>query len=550
MAFLKRPKKARDPFKEIQGCLQKRDYKGALGGFKALLDKDAKNTQIRLRFADTLVLAGSKKEAIRQYRTVADELAEAGFMIRAIAINKKIVQLDPTQSDVHEKLASMNEARSRTTPRSALPLHVSSPAVEEDVQVAGPPVPPEKPIEVEEPPPVEEVPESEDIPSSRVSDRGGVKEPTLSLEESMAMEFGETARPEVSVPTGDLETKEPVEAGEDVVELDMGAVDLAEPTPAEPIGFELTDEGEQPFPTEDAIDAGEETPSLEISFEEGVSEVETEPPTFDVSDEEPTFEEEPVSLDGGDTHEEEAELDLSLDEEAEDVEEAEEISLVEEEPAAPIELTSEAEEMELEIVADEEGPIESMKDEEEEEEEIEVEIETEPSMAADGDSPLVGLLGDDIDSLIDSIIFDVESSVSMPVAPPPPAPTRIPLFSDLNAEEFVDVAIMLVRRSEKPGNVIVKEGDPGDSMFIVSTGEAEATREVDGQQRQLATFSDGDFFGEMAVLSGEPRTATVIARKNTELLELSRADLQQICSRHPEVEAKLRLAYDERRANR
>jgi hypothetical protein len=130
--------------------------------------------------------------------------------------------------------------------------------------------------------------------------------------------------------------------------------------------------------------------------------VETEPPSFDVSDEEPTFEEEPVSLDGGDTHEEEAELDLSLDEEAEEVEEVEEISLVEEEPAAPIELTSEAEEMELEIVADdEEGPMEPM-EEEEEEEEIEVEIETEPSMAADGDSPLVGLLGDDIDSLIDS----------------------------------------------------------------------------------------------------------------------------------------------------
>jgi hypothetical protein len=549
MAFLKRPKKARDPFKEIQGCLQKRDYKGALGGFKALLDKDAKNTQIRLRFADTLVLAGSKKEAIRQYRTVADELAEAGFMIRAIAINKKIVQLDPTQSDVHEKLASMNEARSRTAPHSALPLNVSSSAPEEDVQVEKPPVPPEQPVKEEEPPPVEEVPVSEDIPSP-VSDRGGVKEPTLSLEESMAMEFGETAKPEVSVPTGDLETQEPAEAGEDVVELDMGAVDLEEPTPAEPIGFDLGDEGEQPLSTEDAIDAGEETPSLEISYEEGVSEVETEPPSFDVSDEEPTFEEEPVSLDGGDTHEEEAELDLSLDEEAEEVEEVEEISLVEEEPAAPIELTSEAEEMELEIVADdEEGPMEPM-EEEEEEEEIEVEIETEPSMAADGDSPLVGLLGDDIDSLIDSIIFDVESSVSMPLAPSPPAPTRIPLFSDLNAEEFVDVAIMLVRRSEKPGNVIVKEGDPGDSMFIVSTGEAEATREVDGRQQPLATFSDGDFFGEMAVLSGEPRTATVVARKSTELLELSRADLQQICSRHPEVEAKLRLAYDERRANR
>jgi CRP-like cAMP-binding protein len=92
----------------------------------------------------------------------------------------------------------------------------------------------------------------------------------------------------------------------------------------------------------------------------------------------------------------------------------------------------------------------------------------------------------------------------------------------------------------------VKEGDPGDSMFIVSTGEVEATREDNGETIKLATLCDGDFFGEMAVLSGEPRSATVTVVKNTELLELSRSDLNTICSRHPHVEAKLRLAYDER----
>jgi CRP-like cAMP-binding protein len=167
-------------------------------------------------------------------------------------------------------------------------------------------------------------------------------------------------------------------------------------------------------------------------------------------------------------------------------------------------------------------------------------------MAADGKDALVGLLGDDIDSMIDSIIDDVGSSISSTPAPAPKAATRIPLFSDLTANEFVDVAIMLVRRSEKAGTVIVTEGAPGDSMFIISTGEVEATKDQDGEAVKLATLQDGDFFGEMAVLSGEPRSATVTAVKNTELLELSRSDLNVICSRHPEVEAKLRLAYDER----
>ena len=53
----------------------------------------------------------------------------------------------------------------------------------------------------------------------------------------------------------------------------------------------------------------------------------------------------------------------------------------------------------------------------------------------------------------------------------------------------------------------------------------------------------------MAVLSGEPRTATVTAVKNTEVLELSRENLREICSRHPHVEAKIRLSYDERMAS-
>ena len=170
-------------------------------------------------------------------------------------------------------------------------------------------------------------------------------------------------------------------------------------------------------------------------------------------------------------------------------------------------------------------------------------------MAADGLNPLVGLLGDDIDSMIDSIIDDVGSSATEEPAPPARQATRIPLFSDLTPNEFVEVAIMLVRRQEKAGNVIVQEGAAGDSMFIVSTGEVIASRNKDGQLIKLAELGDGDFFGEMAILSGEPRTATVTAVKNTELLELTRADLQKICSRHPEVEAKLRLAYEERRTN-
>jgi hypothetical protein len=270
--------------------------------------------------------------------------------------------------------------------------------------------------------------------------------------------------------------------------------------------------------------------------------LEAETPSFETTDEALSFGEEPAILPESREvpAEPEEELELALEEEPES---ADEVGLEVEPPAEEPEEAPEIEhEEEPEVVKEPEPEFQLLS----EAEEMELDIETEPDMAADGKDALVGLLGEDIDSMIDSIIDDVGSSVSGTQTPPPKAATRIPLFSDLTADEFVDVAIMLVRRSEKVGNIIVKEGDPGDSMFIVSTGEVEAARDEDGETIILATLRDGDFFGEMAVLSGEPRTATVTVVKNTELLELSRSDLNVICSRYPEVEAKLRLAYDER----
>jgi hypothetical protein len=473
-------KKGKEPFREIQARLQKRDYKGALGWFQTLLEKEKKNTQIRLRYADTLVLAGSKNEAIKQYRIVADELAESGFMIRAIAINKKIVQLDPRQSDVHQKLAAQNEARSKG--RSAAMAQLAS-AITSDPAMDGPP-------SVESPPPTEPSPP----PTSKEAEPPAT--PTMSLEDSLAMEFGESAHgsrpPEPSAPV----EEEPVEE----IEISTEEEQILEP---------IEEEEAPVVPT-----AGKEEEIeivLDSSSPPGLAQ--EEPQEFEiVSDEEgaPSFSQEPV---------------------------------LESEPT--LESEEDATERVLESVA-EEG------EEGEEGPEVEFEIETEPEAAADGAAPLVGILGEDIDSLIDSIIDDVGSSAGGAPPPPPPAgdtPGGIPLFSQLTMQEFIDVAVVLDRRSVAVGTVIVKEGDPGDSMFIVSTGEVDATVEEDGGPVKVASFHDGDFFGEMAVLSGEPRTATVTAAKNTELLELSRENLLKIFSKHPEVEAKIRLAYDERAMN-
>ena len=487
-------KKRKDPFKEIQARLQKRDYKGALDWFNTLLQKDPKNTQIRLRFADTLVLAGSKKEAVKQLRIVADELADKGFMIRAIAINKKILQIDPLQTDVHQKLAEMKEERSTATSRPTLAEALTQPdtpirrAPEETEAEAPTPAPAQTQPPKAPPPKAEELPQT--LPD---------------LEESMTMEFGDTG--EILAPAA--EALEPEQ-------------------PATSQGFELTEEAELP--------AAEVAPVIEAPL-----------------DEEPSFTEEPIELgaefapDAGEEAEivtvdadtEEPAVELSLDGIEEPLSSPEIVLEIDQpEEVAPVEEVVAEVVQELEVaVAGEEMEV------------VELEVESEPEMAAEGSNPLVGVLGEDIDSLVDSIIDDVGSSAKgseQPAEDEPP--THIPLFSDLTTPEFIDVALLLVRRVLKVGEQVVREGDPGDSMFIISAGEVRATVERDGRQVPVATLRDGDFFGEMAVLSGEPRTATVTAVKNTEVLELSRENLREICSRHPHVEAKIRLFYDERMA--
>ena len=470
MAFRKKHK---DPFKEIQACLQKRDYKGALEWFITLLKKDKKNTQIRLRFADTLVLAGNKSEAVKQLRIVADELADKGFMIRAIAINKKILQIDPRQTEVHEKLAAMTEDRSATSSnRQSLAEALTQP---DDAPIR-------RASEESPAAPVESSAAPVESSPAPVESSPPVTLPELSLEESMEMEFGTSS----GILEDKLEPPPPVE--EPPAEVAVSG------------GFDLMDQTETPG---------------EVRL-----------------DEPPTFEEEPVAL--GDIvsapSDDEA-IELTIDEPSSEAEL--ELSLDDLET-----LPSDSPEIVLEVDASSE-PEDTGEPEFPSLEELEVvELDSEPEMAAD----MVGALGEDIDSIIDDVGSSAKGEQDIEHEPP----THIPLFSDLTTAEFVDVALLLMRRVAKAGEVIVTEGDPGDSMFIISTGEVWATITKDGGKVPVARLRDGDFFGEMAALSGEPRTATVTAIKNTELLELSREHLREVCSRHPHVEAKIRLSYDER----
>ncbi len=94
------------------------------------------------------------------------------------------------------------------------------------------------------------------------------------------------------------------------------------------------------------------------------------------------------------------------------------------------------------------------------------------------------------------------------------------------------------------GAPIVRQGEPGGSMFIVREGKARARIESGGRSRNVAFYREGDFFGELAMLTGAARAATVEAASDCELLELSSEVAQKLRARYPEF-AKL---LEERRA--
>ena len=121
------------------------------------------------------------------------------------------------------------------------------------------------------------------------------------------------------------------------------------------------------------------------------------------------------------------------------------------------------------------------------------------------------------------------------------------LFSSFEREALVEIVASTELRSYDEGDIIVTEGEPGSSLFLIVGGRVRVfTRTDDGGNLQLAELGPGDFFGEVSLLSGKPRTATITARTQVTAIELDRASVDRIAENHPEVKEVLENFYERR----
>jgi CPA2 family monovalent cation:H+ antiporter-2 len=111
---------------------------------------------------------------------------------------------------------------------------------------------------------------------------------------------------------------------------------------------------------------------------------------------------------------------------------------------------------------------------------------------------------------------------------------RFPLFAGLTPEQREVLLLHFVQRTAEPGERIIRRGDPADGVYFISQGEVEVS--VAGRQLKLGA---GEVFGEMALLSGQPRSADVTALDYSTFAMLSERDFRQLLRKYPDIRAQI-----------
>jgi ATP-binding cassette subfamily B protein len=119
---------------------------------------------------------------------------------------------------------------------------------------------------------------------------------------------------------------------------------------------------------------------------------------------------------------------------------------------------------------------------------------------------------------------------------------RSSLFTGMTDRTLEAIADLTTEVAFGPGEVLVREGDAGDAFFVITSGAAS----VEQHGSTLRNLTAGDFLGEISLIDGMPRTATVTATSPVAALRLARNDFQRLIDEHPSIRLELLMALTER----
>lgn len=125
--------------------------------------------------------------------------------------------------------------------------------------------------------------------------------------------------------------------------------------------------------------------------------------------------------------------------------------------------------------------------------------------------------------------------------------SAVDIFAPLSAEETAMLAQSAMSHIFAPGETVIRAGDPGSSMFVVHNGRVCVQISENGRPLTVATLNEGDFFGEMALFTGQPRTANIVAVEETEVLEIGHEAMKRVFQTNPDLVESLSHIISERR---
>jgi len=124
---------------------------------------------------------------------------------------------------------------------------------------------------------------------------------------------------------------------------------------------------------------------------------------------------------------------------------------------------------------------------------------------------------------------------------------KIYIFSDLQVRELAAIGSVTVERECQKEEIVVREGEPGDTMFLIISGEFSVIQSHGTEHETLInTITEGNYFGEMALFEGKPRANTVRTNTDAKLLVLGKRQFEEIMRHFPQIPINICRVFSQR----